>query len=390
MRILSKGTGTWLLACACFTLAGCSDEEPARKAAVPKTGVAVVEVKPEKLPVVAELPGRVSPMVTAEVRPRITGIVLRRVFEQGATVREGDLLYVIDSEPFRTKVASARATLDSALAAQVLASKKADRQRQLLTTQATSAQDADSAVAALAQSNSDVEKARADLRAAELDLQYTEVRAPITGSIGRALVTEGALVSPTSDVMAVIRQIDPVYADFMQPAGNLIALKTAVADGRLQADASGSAILKLVSTGGELYPHDGRLLFSEASVSAATGQVILRGEFPNPERNLLPGMYVRGRVEQAALDGALAVPEQAVQRDTAGKAQLYVVAPDGKAELRPVALGWIVDGRWVVMDGIAPGDKVIVEGFQRIAPGAEVEPEPWTGALPGRTGGGRG
>lgn len=340
---------------------------------------------PEKLPVVAELPGRVSPMVTSDVRPRITGVVLKRVFEQGTTVREGDLLYVIDPEPFRTRVASARATLDSALAAQVLAGKKEDRQRQLLTSQATSAQDADSAIAVLAQSNADVEKARADLRTAELDLRYTEIRASITGSIGRALVTEGALVSPTSDVMAVIQQIDPIYADFMQPASSLIALRTAVAEGRLQADASGSAILKLLSAGGELYPHDGRLLFSEASVSAATGQVILRGEFPNPERNLLPGMYVRGRIEQAALDGALAVPEQAVQRDTAGKAQLYVVGPDGKAQLRPVKLGWLVDSRWVVIDGLAPGDQVIVEGFQRIAPGAEVEPGPWTGAVLAQT-----
>jgi membrane fusion protein (multidrug efflux system) len=359
-------------------LAGCADEASQSRTGTPVVKVAVIEVKPEKLPVVTELPGRVAPMVTSDVRPRVTGIVLKRAFEQGSTVRAGDLLYVIDPETFRTRVASAKATLDSALAAQVLAGQRANRQIQLLQKGVTTQESHESAVAALAQSNADVERARADLKTAELDLQYTEIRAPISGSIGRALVTEGALVSPTSDVMTIIQQIDPVYADFTQPADNLIALKNAVADGKLQADASGSALLKLYSAGGKLYPHEGKLLFTETSVNAATGQVILRGEFPNPERNLLPGMYVRARIEQAAMEGALAVPEQAVQRNTAGKALLYVARKDDKVEVRTVSLGWLLDGRWVVTNGINAGDRVIVEGFQRIAPGAQVTVEPWT------------
>ncbi|MEQ1951794.1 efflux RND transporter periplasmic adaptor subunit [Mesorhizobium sp. CN2-181] len=363
---------------AALALAACGQEATQTAPQAPQSKVAVVEIKPEKLPVVAELPGRVAPMITADVRPRVTGIVLRRVFEQGSTVQEGDLLYVIDPEPFQARVASAKATLDSAIAAQNLAQQRADRQSQLLQRGVTSAENTDTAIAALSQSNADVERARADLRSAELDLQYTEIRAPISGSIGRALVTEGALVGPTSDVMTIIQQIDPVYADFTQPADNLIALKNAVTDGSLEADASGAALLKLSSAGSRPYPHDGRLLFTEASVNAATGQVILRGEFPNPEMNLLPGMYVRARIEQASLDGALAVPEQAVLRDTSGRPQLYVVGGDDTVELRNVSLGWLLDGRWVVMSGISAGDRVVVEGFQRIAPGAKVAAESWT------------
>ncbi|WP_448145799.1 efflux RND transporter periplasmic adaptor subunit [Labrys miyagiensis] len=358
-------------------LAGCSDESSPPQTPASLAQVAIVDVSPQKLPVVAELPGRVSPVVTAQVRPRVTGIVLKRVFEQGSTVRVGDLLYAIDPEPFDARVASANATLDSAVAAQTLAKQRADRQIELLPKGATSKESSDSAVAALAQSNADVERARADLKTAALDLQYTQIRAPISGRIGRALVTEGALVSPTSDVMAVIQQIDPIYADFTQPADTLIALRNAVADGKLQADESGSALMKLFSAGGRPYPHEGRLLFTEASVNAATGQIILRAEFPNPDNDLLPGMFVRARLQQAALENALAVPEQAVQHDTAGKAQLYVVGQDDKIEVRVVSLGWLIEGRWVVIEGIAPGDRVIVEGFQRIAPGAQVTTQKW-------------
>jgi membrane fusion protein (multidrug efflux system) len=377
MSSLSKLSHKFTVVAFAVALTGCSDET-AQLPAAPLVKVAIVEVKPQKLPVVTELPGRVAPMVTADVRPRVTGIVLKRVFEQGSTVHEGDILYTIDPDPFRARVASAKATLDSAMAAQGLAQQRANRQIQLLQKGATTQENNDSAVAALAQSNADVERARADLRTAELDLQYTEIRAPISGRIGRARVTEGALVSPTSDVMAVIQQIDPVYADFTQPADTLIALKNAVADGTLQADESGSAILKLSSAGGRPYPHDGKLLFTEASVNAATGQVILRAEFPNSEMNLLPGMYVRAHLQQAALENALAVPEQAVQRDTSGKALLYVVGQGDKVEVRTVSLGWLLDGRWVIINGIRSGDRVIVEGFQRIAPGRQVTTEIWT------------
>ncbi|MCR5942711.1 efflux RND transporter periplasmic adaptor subunit [Ochrobactrum sp. XJ1] len=378
MPHLLKGHKFLIVSWLGLALVGCSEEKATQAAATPAAKVAVVEVKAETLPVITELPGRVAPMVTADVRPRITGMVQKRVFEQGSAVHEGDVLYVIDPEPFRARVASAQATLDSAIAAQTLARQKADRQTQLLQGGVASRETTENAVAQFAQSNADVERARADLRTAQLELQYTEIRAPISGNIGRALVTEGALISPTSDIMATIQQMDPIYADFTQPADSLIALKNAVSQGNLQADESGSAVMKLMSAEGTPYPHNGKLLFSEAVVNAATGQVILRAEFPNPEKNLLPGMYVRARMEQASMEGALAVPEQAVQRDTAGKSQLYIVGIDNKVEVRNVQLGWLLDGRWVVTNGITAGDRVIVEGFQRIAQGAKVTPEPWT------------
>ncbi|WP_158259883.1 efflux RND transporter periplasmic adaptor subunit [Phyllobacterium phragmitis] len=311
MTGLQQAVRSLALICVWLPLASCSGETDTSKAgAAPQAEVAVVEVKAETLPVVTELPGRVAPMMTADVRPRVTGMVLKRVFEQGSTVREGDVLYIIDPAPFQAKAEAAKAALDSAIAAQALAKQRADRQAELLRKGVASKDSTDTAVATLAQSNADVDRARADLTTAELELQYTEIRAPISGKIGRALVTEGALVSPTSDVMASLQQIDPVYVDFTQPADSVIALKNALAEGKLQADAPGSARLKLLSTGGEPYPHDGKLLFSEASVNSATGQIILRGEFPNPEMNLLPGMYVRGRLEQAALDGHLPCPNR--------------------------------------------------------------------------------
>ncbi|NTI26904.1 efflux RND transporter periplasmic adaptor subunit (plasmid) [Rhizobium rhizogenes] len=374
-------TRSALLMCVFLSLAACSKEgDRKHQAATPSlTPVSVVEVKPETLPVVTELPGRVSPMITANVLPRITGLVQKRVFEQGGTVKEGDLLYVIDLAPFQAKVDSAQATLDAALAAQKLARQKANRQTQLQHKGVASADDGETAVGQLAQADADVSRSQADLRSSQLDLQYTEIKAPISGNIGRALITEGTLVSPTSDIMATIQQIDPIYADFTQPADTLILLRNAIKSGQLKEDAPGGVAMKLSTEQGRTYSHDGKLLFSEASVNAQTGQLILRGEFPNPERNLLPGMYVRAKLQQGVLEDAFAVPEQSIQRDTAGKPQLYIVNSEGKVEIRDVRLGWIVDGRWVVINGLAANDKVIVEGFQKIGPGLTVKPEPWTG-----------
>ena len=361
----------------CLMLAACDEQKSEIQRSAPPMSVAVVEAKPETLPVVSELPGRVAPLVTASIKPRVTGLVLRRVFEQGSVVRQGDVLYVIDPEPFEAKVESAKATLQSARVAQTLATQKADRQTQLQVRGVASAEDRETAVSELAQSNGEVARAEADLRTAELDLQYTEVKAPIGGRIGRALVTEGELVSPSSDAMATIQRLDPIYVDFTQPADTLVQLRNAVANGQLQANKAGDAVLKLISEQGVNYPHDGNLLFSEASVNSETGQLILRAEFPNPEGNLLPGMYVRTQISQGAMKDALAVPEQAVQRDTAGVAQLYVVNGEDKVEVRNATLGWIVDHRWVVTKGLSAGDRVVVEGFQKIGAGLTVKPEPW-------------
>lgn len=362
-----------------LALGGCGDGKQAgADQAAPAASVGVVTVTPETLRIVNDLPGRIAPTRIAEVRPRVAGIVVERVFKQGTIVREGDVLYRIDPAPFRVRVTSAKAALQRAEATRVLAKQQADRQTQLKERDVTTGQLYDRAVAELAQAEADELSARAGLESAQLDLQYTEVRAPITGRIGRALITEGALVSVGgSESLATIQQLEPVYADFTQSANELLALKRA-AQANAKAQGSDAADVRLRFDDGSEYGHQGRLLFSEAAVDATTGQITLRGEFPNPEGDLLPGMYVRVQIVQGEQKDALSVPERALQRDPGGQAQLYVVNAERKAELRSVTPSRLVNGRWIIKSGLNAGDSVVVEGFQTLAPGAAVDPKPWT------------
>lgn len=358
---------------------GLTEDKPAAAApARPPVAVSIITTVAEDIPVVNELPGRIAPTNIAEVRPRVSGLVVERVFEQGAVVQQGDVLYKIDPAPFQVQVNSARATLTRALATQEQAKRTADRQQELQTRKVASAQTRDDAVAALAQADADVALARAGLAAAELDLHYTDVKAPITGRIGRALITEGALVASTStENLAVIRQLDPVYADFTQSAKELRELRKAMNSGEMSVSSDGAATVHLLYDDGVPYPETGRLLLQESTVDSNTGQITLRGEFPNPDSALLPGMYVRVRIEQGIRHNAVAVPQQAIQRGTAGKARLYVVKQDGTLDLRQVELGEATGNRWVVESGLAVGEQVVVEGFQKIRPGAKVTPQPW-------------
>ena len=358
-----------------LALAGCNEPEKQAKAR-PPSSVSTVTVKSEQIPITNELPGRIAATRVAEVRPRVSGIVVERVFVQGSLVKEGDVLYRIDPAPFQVQVDSATATLQRARATQLQARQQAERQEQLRDRNVSSAQQFDNAVAALAQADADVAAAEAGLSAAKLNRQYADVTAPIAGRIGRATVTEGALVSQTSGSLATIQQLDPVYADFTQSASDLIRLRRALKAGAL-ARGSDEAPVRLIMDDGTRYPHAGRLLFSESAVDATTGQVTLRGEFPNPEGDLLPGMYVRVLIEQGLDPDALAVPQQAVQRDTAGNAQLYIVKPDDTLELRSVGAGRVVGERTLITRGLSPGDRVVVEGFQKIAPGAKVTASEW-------------
>lgn len=361
-------------------VAACSDAESSAEApaAPPPSAVSVVEVTSEPIPILNELPGRIAPTRIAEVRPRVSGIVLERVFEQGSLVDQGDVLYRIDPAQFRVQVASAEATLQRAQSVQLQARQEADRQKQLRDRNVASGQQFDNAVAALAQADAEVAIATAGLAAAQLNLDYAEIRAPISGRIGRAMITEGALVSANSpESLATIQQLDPVYADFTQSANELLRLRRAFEDGALTNDASNEARVLLRLDDGSEYAHPGRLLFLEAAVDATTGQVTLRGEFPNPEGDLLPGMYVRVLIEQGVEQNAIAVPQQAIQRDTGGRSHVYVVNDENVAELRPVKVGRVVGERWVVSEGLEPGDKVIVEGFQKIRPGAPVAAYAW-------------
>ncbi len=342
--------------------------------------VSTIEISAEDVPITNELPGRIAPTRIAEVRSRITGIVIERVFEQGSLVKQGDVLYRIDPAQFKVQVDSARATLQRAEASQLQATQQSDRQTALRQRDIASVQQYENAIAALAQANADVAAARAGVAAAELNLQYTEVRAPITGRIGRALITEGALVGSTAaDNLATIQQLDPVYADFTQSANELLHLKRAMNAGELGSNKPGEASVRLLLDDDSPYQHAGRLLFSEAAVDAMTGQVTLRGEFPNPDGDLLPGMYVRVLIQQGIQRNVIVIPQQAVQRDGGGSSQVYVVKDGKTAELRNVTTGRISGNRWVIENGLNAGEQIIVEGFQKLRPGAPVAAQPWQG-----------
>lgn len=344
---------------------------------MPPTPVSFVELRPEPLPVINELPGRISATRTAEVRPRVGGIVVERVFEQGGRVQQGDVLYRLDSAQYRVRVASAEATLARARATQGNARAEADRQQELRDRNVSSGTAYDTAITALAQADADIALAEAQLQEAKLNLDYTEVRAPIAGVIGRATITEGALVSAQTDVMATIQQLDPVYADFTQSSAEVLRLRRALQAGQLVATAPGEARVQMFYDDGTEYQHPGKLLFSEATVDESTGQVTLRAEFPNAEGDLLPGLYVRVRVEQAVRNDALAIPQMAVQRDQQGNANVYVIREDDTVEMRTVKLGQTINGRWLVDEGLAAGDRVVVEGAQKLFPDAKVVPEAW-------------
>lgn len=342
----------------------------------PPVAVSVITAESQDLPITNELPGRIAPTRIAEVRPRVSGIVIERVFQQGISIKEGDVLYKIDPAPFKVQVDSAKATLQRAEAVQLRARQQEDRLKELRERNVSSVSQLDDAIAALAQADADVAAARAGLTSAELNLQYTEVRAPISGRIGRALITEGALVS-SADKLATIQQLDPVYADFTQSVNAMMALRRGVKEGTVASVSKDEAKVRLLLDDGTEYQHSGRLLFSEATVDATTGQVILRGEFPNPDNDLLPGMYVRVLIEQGVERNVIAVPQQSVQRDSGGRSQIYVVKEDGTAELRVVRTGRVVGSNWIIEDGLKPGERVVVEGFQKLRPGATVSPQAW-------------
>lgn len=344
---------------------------------MPPPAVGVLELKAKSVPVVNELPGRIAATRVAEVRARVSGILLERVFEQGTLVQKDDVLYRIDPRLFKVRVASAEAALQRAQATQSNARQQLERQKNLRERNVSTGIDYDTAAVTLAQADADVALQQAALDEARINLEYTEVRAPITGIIGGALVTEGALVTADgTQNLALIQQIDPTYADFTQSAQDMMALRRAVADGKLASSAPDQANVKLVFDDGTVYAEPGRLLFASASVDATTGQVTLRAEFPNPHRDLLPGMYVRVRIEQAVRENAITVPQRAIVRNADGKPIVYVAKED-TAEARPIELGQAIGSEWVVEKGLASGDKIVVDGAQKVQPGGKIKPEPW-------------
>ena len=371
-------------------LAGCGQKEaaaPPGAGGMPPPEVAVVTVAAERLALIDELPGRVEATRQAQVRARIPGIVMKRVFREGSEVKAGDVLFRIDPAPLQATLNSAEAALARAQASLAQAELKARRYKPLVETNAISKQEYDAGVAAQKLAAADVAAARAARETARLNLGYATVNAPISGRIGRALVTEGALVGQgEATPLALIQQLDPIYVNITQSANDALALQRAMAAGKLQQVGKGEAKVAVLTQDGALYPHPGRLLFHDLTVDPGTGAMTLRAEVPNPDRFLLPGMYVRARVEQAVNEQAITVPQQAVQRGVEGTSVL-VVGTDGKVAPRQIQVSGAQGNAWIVTDGLKTGEQVVVEGFQKVQPGATVKTVPWKhGGAPAQAG----
>jgi len=365
-----------MLAAMAPLLAGCDEPNAATAAAQPfEPDVSVVTVRPQARAMVRELPGRIAPTRVSEVRPRISGIVVARLFNQGSEVKAGDTLYKIDPRPFEVEVQSSEAALARAKATLDQATLHAHRVATLTSQRAAPESENEKAVSAERQAAADVEGRKADVARAKLNLDYATIRAPIDGVVGAALVSEGALVVQNETAsLATIQQLDPIYADFTQSVSELNHLRRAFETGELERISPDAMKVRLVLDDGAVYPLPGKLLFSDARVDAHTGQVTLRGEFPNPKRELLPGMYVRVLIEQGIDSDAIAVPQQAVQRNGGGGSEVFVVKDDNRVAIQPVRTGSAQGGQWFITEGLKAGDKVVVEGFQKFAAGDKVKP----------------
>jgi membrane fusion protein (multidrug efflux system) len=374
------GTVTLVAVFAFFGLSACDQPKSAQTAAAPAPApqVSVVTLTPTPHRFVQELPGRIAPTRVAEVRARVAGIILERTFQQGAHVKAGDLLYRIDPSRYEVELAAAEAALAKATAALEHAEQQLQRVEKLVSGRAASQAQYEAGVATARQARADVAARIADVKRAKLDLDYTSVRASISGRIGGALVTEGALVGQNEAThLATIQQLDPIYADFTQSAAELHQLRRDFESGALEQIDPESAKVQLVLSDGSVYPFVGKLLFSDATVDPSTGQITLRGEFPNPKRDLLPGMYVRVHIEQGIDKDALTLPQQSVRRSDIGGSEVYLVRNDNRVIVQPVSVGRMVDNHWIVQEGLKAGDRVVVEGFQKFKAGEVVEPLPW-------------
>ncbi len=362
-----------------LALAGCSGGDAAGGNGGPGNGdaaktVGFVIVRQADVPVENELPGRTSAYRTSEVRPQINGIIRKRLFTEGAIVRAGQALYQIDPQPYQAAFNEASANLRSALASQEAARALADRYHPLAEIEAVSKQEFSNAVAAARAADATVAQRRAQLETARINLAYTNVPAPITGRIGRSLVTDGGLVTANQATpLAQINQLDPIYVDIQQSAAQLVALRRAL--GQKGAE-SGATAVRLQLEDGSDYGQAGRLQFAETLVDERTGTVTLRAEFPNPDGLLLPGMYVRARLSQSIDRDAFLIPQAAVLRDTLGAPQVWVAMPDDKAQLRSITVTRTHGTDWVVTSGVKAGERIIIQGTSSLQDGQALKPVP--------------
>jgi len=343
----------------------------------PLAEVGVIIVKLSDVGLVTELPGRLEASRVAQVRARAAGIVQKRLFVEGSQVQAGQSLFQIDASPYQATLASALASLAKAEANQTQAAAQADRFKPLIEAKAISQQEFVNAQAAQKQADADVAVARAAVQTARINLGYAAITAPISGRIGRALVTEGALVGQgEATPMAMIQQIDPMYVNFTQSAAEVMTLRRQLESGQFKRAGSQAASVRLVLEDGSEYAKSGKLLFSDLTVDTTSGQITLRAEVPNPGGTLLPGLFVRVRLEQAQASSAITLPQQAVTRSPQGDS-VMVVAADGKVAPRQVKVGAQQRGQWVILDGLQSGDQVMVDGFQKLRGDAPVKPVPW-------------
>lgn len=370
-------------ALALATLAACGPSTPpaaggAPGGGMPPTTVGVVTVQPGAVPLTTELSGRLEAWRSAQVRARVPGIVARRLFTEGALVKEGQPLFQLDDASYRAAVASAEASVARADAAAAQAGAQVERNRPLAEAKAISPQEWLSVQTTQKQALADVAAAKAALQTARINLDYAAVKAPIAGRVGRALVTEGALVGQgEATPLALIQQTNTLYVNFSQAAADVLRLKRAFDSGQLKRAGGNGAEVRVVLDDGSEYKTPGKLLFTDPTVDAATGQVSLRAELPNPDGALLPGLFVKVRLVQATVDQGIRIPQQAVTRG-AQVDTVLVVDANGMAAPRPVKIGGAQGAYWVVLDGLKAGEQVVVDGFQKMRPGAPVKPVPWT------------
>jgi membrane fusion protein, multidrug efflux system len=393
--VVDRVTGiAWGLALAAL-MAGCdsrsgagaaSASAPASAAASaapgpPPAEVGVVTVAPQTLGLSTELPGRLEASRVAQVRARAAGILQKRLFVEGSEVKAGQALFKIDAAPYQAAAASAQAALARTQANLTQAAAQAERYQPLAEAKAISQQEFIAAVAAHKQAQADVAAAKAALQVAQINLSQASVTSPISGRIGRALVTEGALVGQgEATALAVVQQVNPLYVNFTQSTADVLRLRKALGSGKLSAaSAAQASSVRVVLEDGSEYPRVGKLLFSDLTVDASSGQVTLRAELPNPDGLLLPGMYVKVRIEQAQVNNGMLLPQQAVTRTAQGDS-VMVVSPQGKVAPRPVKVGLAQGGQWLVTEGLQAGEQVMVDGFQKLRGPGLVKAVPWSAA----------
>ncbi len=375
MSISPREVIIFLLLASGLIFGGC--DRPKQTMAPPAPEVVTVTIEPARVVLMTDLPGRTSAYRISEIRPQVNGIIQKRLFQEGSDVLQGQELYQIDPAPFQAAFDNAKAALAKSEAALPAIRSRAERYRGLLAEKAVSQQDYDDRESALRTAEADVEYWKAALETARINLHYTRVTAPISGRIGKSSVTDGALVTAYQPVaLATIQQIDPIYVDVPQSITELLRLKSRMEEGHLNVNSRSQSKVQLRLKDGSEYPLNGTLQFRDVTVDQSTGSVILRIVFPNPEALLLPGMFVRARVREGVAENAILVPQQAVARDPKGNPSVMVAGPDDKVAMRMLKLDRPIGDKWLVTSGLSAGERVIVEGLQRIRPGAQVKVVP--------------